>query len=151
DEALDDVRSRDDSIRMRLARCALGQLRRHGERLASRADLLVKTAPRHVGECASRLASRASRIGPLCSIGLDHQADKVAASRRLIAAYDIERQLERGYTLTVDGEGRLLRSATAVSPGEQLHTRFSDGSVRSVVDEIEIREEDRDQSSRGGS
>ncbi len=54
--------------------------------------------------------------------------------RRLIAAYDVDRQLERGYTLTLDARGVVLRSALALTPGDSIETRFADGSVRSVVE-----------------
>jgi exonuclease VII large subunit len=44
----------------------------------------------------------------------------------------VERQLERGYTLTMDEDGRVLRSG-ALSDGDVLVTRFADATARSVV------------------
>ncbi len=141
-EALDDVRKRDDATRHRLVRCALQQLQRHEERVDARSDRLARTAPRQVETCAAHLSARAVRIGSLAGTGIDRQADRVAASRRLLAAYDLERQLERGYTLTLDSAGRLLRSAGQLQPGDLMSTRFADGSARSAVEDVAMRAED---------
>ncbi|HUA94017.1 MAG TPA: hypothetical protein VMB82_00645, partial [Acidimicrobiales bacterium] len=56
---------------------------------------------------------------------------------RLLDAYDVERQLERGYTLTMDREGRVVRSVAGLSAGVELMTRFADGTVRSRVEVAE--------------
>jgi exodeoxyribonuclease VII large subunit len=138
-EVLDDVSRRDDSTRHRLVRCALQQLQRHGERVDACSDRLARIGPRQVEACAGLLSSRAERICSLAVVGLDRQADKVAASRRLLGAYDLERQLERGYTLTLDDRGRLVRSARELKPGDVVSTRFADGSARSAVQQVEMR------------
>ena len=57
--------------------------------------------------------------------------------RRLLAAYDVDRQLERGYTLTFDDDGRLVRGVEGLRAGSVLVTRFADGSARSAVDTID--------------
>ena len=56
--------------------------------------------------------------------------------RRLLAAYDVDRQLERGYSLTLTAEGRLVRSAGELAEQQEIVTRFADGTVRSRVEEI---------------
>jgi exonuclease VII large subunit len=53
--------------------------------------------------------------------------------RRLLAAYDYRRQLERGYSVTRGADGTVVRSVTGLEPGTELTTRVSDGEVRSVV------------------
>ncbi|MDP8938608.1 MAG: hypothetical protein M3O23_12920, partial [Actinomycetota bacterium] len=58
----------------------------------------------------------------------------VAASRRVLAAFDPTRQLERGWTLTTDGDGALVRRAVSLEPGQRITTRFVDGARTSVVD-----------------
>jgi exodeoxyribonuclease VII large subunit len=61
-------------------------------------------------------------------------AEQHAGWRRLLAAYDVDRQLERGYSLTLRADGSLVRSAADVAPGQELVTRLADGSVRSRVE-----------------
>ena len=59
--------------------------------------------------------------------------------RRLLAAYDIERQLERGYTITLGADGRVVRSVAELQPGSRLTTRFADGRALSTVDTTDER------------
>ncbi len=148
-EALGDASKRDDATRHRLARCAIQQLQRHEERLDNCAERVIRLAPRQVETCAAHLSSRAARIGSLAVVGLDRQADRVTASRRLLGAYDLERQLERGYTLTLDDQGRLVRSVGQLKPGDVVSTRFADGSARSSIQQVEVRTGDEPSDRRG--
>jgi exodeoxyribonuclease VII large subunit len=56
-----------------------------------------------------------------------------------VRALDPRRVLERGYTITRDGSGRVLRSAGAVAAGDVLVTETADGSVESTVTAEEER------------
>lgn len=51
----------------------------------------------------------------------------------LCAALDPQKALQRGYSITTQ-QGKLVRSAAAVSPGAVLETRFIDGVVVSVTE-----------------
>ena len=64
---------------------------------------------------------------------LARQSERVRSWQRLLVAYDVERQLERGYTLTLNDQGRLIRSLTDVEEGDEIVTRLADGSLRSRV------------------
>jgi exodeoxyribonuclease VII large subunit len=141
-ETLTDAVARDDARRHRLARCSLQQLLRHSQRLTDRADRLVRVAPRQVELAAAHLGSRAERVGRLCELALERESQSIVASRRLITAYDVDRQLERGYSLSFGGSGRLLRSVLDLEPGEEMTTRFSDGSARSTVRGVEPKAPD---------
>ena len=57
----------------------------------------------------------------------------MASWRRLLAAYDVDRQLERGYSLTLTADGHLVRSAGALAEEQEIVTRFADGTVDSRV------------------
>jgi exonuclease VII large subunit len=69
--------------------------------------------------------------------------------RRLLSAYDVERQLERGYTITLDGEGGLVRSAEGLLPGAVLVTRFATGRARSEVRAVDVATETRSEPPSG--
>ena len=56
----------------------------------------------------------------------------------MLAAYDVDRQLERGYSLTLDHHGRVLRSPAALTPGDTLTTRFSGGSATSTLVSVSL-------------
>ena len=68
-------------------------------------------------------------------------AEQHAGWRRLLAAYDVDRQLERGYSLTLRADGSLVRRAADVAPGQELVTRLADGSVHSRVEVVEETEQ----------
>jgi exonuclease VII large subunit len=46
---------------------------------------------------------------------------------------DPEQLLGRGFTLTMDSEGRLLKSVAGIEVGQRLCTRFRDGQIESEV------------------
>ena len=87
-------------------------------------------------DAARSVALRAARLGPRADGVLERGGDRVGAWRRLLDAYDVQRQLERGYSLTYDTSGGLVRSTEALQTGAGLVTRFADGSARSTVDEV---------------
>ena len=128
---VDDALAHHTRARHRLAGTARGQLRGHGERVESRAARLALHARRQAEGAAATLERRAGRLVPLAEVAVDRESDRIAALRRLLTAYDVDRQLERGYTLTLDETGRIVRSAGGVGAGQVLVTRFADGTVRS--------------------
>jgi exodeoxyribonuclease VII large subunit len=130
---LSDAQSRDTQARGRLTAAARQQLRVHRERLARKGSSLGRAAPDRLAAGASRLSAHAARLGPLSLGHLGRQDERVQSWRRLLAAYDVERQLERGYSLTLTTDGRLLRSAARLAEEQEIVTRFADGTVRSRV------------------
>jgi exodeoxyribonuclease VII large subunit len=134
---LDDAQSRDARARGRLTAAARQQLRVHRERLARKASSLGRTAPERLTSSAARLSAHAARLGPLSLGHLGRQDERVQSWRRLLAAYDVERQLERGYSLTLTTDGHLLRSAAGLAEQQEIVTRFADGTVRSRVQAVQ--------------
>jgi exodeoxyribonuclease VII large subunit len=130
---LSDAQSRDAQARGRLTAAARQQLRVHGERLAQKRASLGRAAPDRLASSAARLSAHAARLGPLSLGHLGRQDERLQSWRRLLAAYDVERQLERGYSLTLSTDGRLVRNAAGLSEGQEIVTRFADGTVRSRV------------------
>jgi len=136
-EVLRVASSRDASARARLSAATRHQLRRHEERLAGRAARLASQARHRLEDTAADAQRRSAVLGPRAVGVLEREEGRTATWRRLLAAYDVERQLERGYTITLGADGRVVRSATASAPGDVLWTRFADGRVRSTVEGVE--------------
>jgi exodeoxyribonuclease VII large subunit len=105
----------------------------HRERLARKGTSLGRAAPDRLASSVARLGAHASRLGPLSLGHLARQDERVQSWRRLLAAYDVERQLERGYSLTLTTDGDLVRNAAGLSEHQEIVTRFADGTVRSRV------------------
>jgi exodeoxyribonuclease VII large subunit len=132
---LDSLR-RDTQARTRLCASARNQLDRHAERVHVRALRLASVGPRCVEQESESLEWRASRAARSVIAQFERLEDRVDSWRRLIAAYDVDRQLERGYTITLREDGSLIRSASELEPGATMSTRFADGRAMSRVSEI---------------
>lgn len=130
---LSDAQSRDTQARGRLTAAAGQQLRVHRERLGRMGTSLGRAAPDRLASRAARLGAHAARLGPLSLDHLGRQDERVQSWRRLLAAYDVERQLERGYSLTLTTDSHLVRSAAGLAEGQEIVTRFADGTVLSRV------------------
>jgi exodeoxyribonuclease VII large subunit len=136
---LAEAEARDEAARGRLTRAARGQLRVHGERLTRRATALGRLAPGGLAARQGLLQTHAARLGPLTTGHLAREAERVRSWRRLLMAYDVDRQLERGYTLTLTASGELVRSAGELTVGAEVVTRFADGSVHSRIESAQVR------------
>jgi exodeoxyribonuclease VII large subunit len=140
---------------------ARSQLDRHGERLVHSArtlrsaartqsearsrqlavagSSLVRSANHVVSARQDQLVTRAGRLAVLPARSLQMDETRVAQWRRLLGAYDYQRQLDRGYSVTRDGTGRVVRSAADVAPGDPVVTRVADGEITSTVDRADYR------------
>ncbi len=138
---LAEAQARDAAARGRLTRAARGQLRVHRERLVRRSTAVGRLAPEGLAARQAGLRTHAARLGPLASRHIAKEVERVRSWRRLLTAYDVERQLERGYTLTHTVSGELVRSAAGLAVGTEVVTRFADGSARSRVESAEVRDD----------
>ncbi|MDA8296865.1 MAG: exodeoxyribonuclease VII large subunit [Actinomycetota bacterium] len=141
------ARARLESAAQRLEGCeaAVGRGVRH--QLARRADAL--------DACREALGRGVVASLERDRVRLEATArDSAAATQRLLErlerdqlhdvqvlrAYDPRRQLERGWSLTHDAAGRLIRSVAGLEVGTRIRTRFADGSARSVVEETDVED-----------
>ena len=65
-------------------------------------------------------------------------------------AYDPARTLARGWSITRDAEGAVVRDADVVSVGDELTTTLARGTVRSTVTEATDERVDERGSDQGG-
>ena len=156
-----DILARSDQVlerhRHRTVIGARSQLDRHADRVVHRAAALrgatrsqgdtnrrhLEGRALHVARSSLRsldagrgvLDLRAQRLAVLPARRLQTEELRTAQWRRLLGAYDYHRQLERGYSVTRDEAGRVVRSATQLAPGSLMVTRLADGEVASVVSE----------------
>jgi exodeoxyribonuclease VII large subunit len=129
---------RDNNARARLGQATRHQLHRHAERLDLRSRRIAAQARQQLDTAAVGVHQRAERIGPCAHRALAHQDERLASWRRLLAAYDVDSQLQRGYSLTLGEDGRIVRSVTALRPGSVLVTRLADGRVESDVRQVDV-------------
>ena len=127
-----------------------GSLDRLGGRLRPAVQARHASAERRLGALRARLdavrpaARRAAAVERLAALDarLRAAARRVLADRRARAAA-ADRQLRllgpdetlaRGWSLTFDADGRLVRCAADARPGTPIVTRVADGEVRSTVE-----------------
>ena len=111
-----------------------GQLDTHGLRLGSRGGALAVAARRALRGADESLTGRSRRLAAMPERQLVHEDRRIDHWRRLLGAYDYQRQLERGYSVTRDASGSVVRSVYGVDAGALLRTRLADGEVVSTVD-----------------
>ncbi len=133
---LADAQARDGGARGRLTAAARHQLRIHHDHLAVCAAAAARSAPTRVAEREEGVRGRAARLGPLALGQLATRGEQVRSWRRLLAAYDVDRQLERGYSLTMTPGGDLVRRLADVAPDQEIVTRLADGMVHSTVSTV---------------
>ena len=64
---------------------------------------------------------------------LDLEKTRFELIETKVKGADPQSIIAKGYTLTLDKNGKFIRNAAQVAPGDLLQTRFKDGTVESVV------------------
>jgi exodeoxyribonuclease VII large subunit len=139
--AMEELADEVDQSRRHLVTIGRHRLHRVSDRLVGTRTTIARRAPQAVSATAGSVALRTRRIGPLATLHLDAATAELAARRQLLAAYDPGRLLERGWSITQDADGSVVRSAGSLRAGDLLITRFADGVARSTVTETQVAEE----------
>ena len=105
----------------------------HGQRLADAGSRMTRAAELAMRSERSALVTRADRLAALPARRLGVEELRTAQRRRLLGAYDYQRQLERGYSVTRGPDGTVLRSVQLLAAGAELVTQLADGTVVSTV------------------
>jgi len=78
-----------------------------------------------------RVAQRVGRAGRVGIQAANRRVDNAHFQARLL---DPERALARGWSITTDANGAVVRSVADTQTGSQLTTRLADGTIASTVD-----------------
>jgi len=135
-ERLGRARSRLDARAATLPAAARHPLRLARPGLAYRAERMGRAARSALALAAADLARREEAVPRLAAIRLAHSRRELDHRADRLRLLDPARVLERGFTITRDGRGRVLRAADQVAPGEILETRLAAGRVESRVERV---------------
>ena len=108
----------------------------HGRRLILEraAGLLGSRSPeKRISEALHQLANSRAMMKQRCDDRMQGVRSRLEKNAAVLAALSPPAALARGYTLTLGADGKLIRSASSLSVGDALVTKFADGSVRSIV------------------
>ena len=110
------------------------------EALVQRIDDLSFRLGAHLKEVSTafenRLQRMALRLEPVISAVYQRAESRLktaATGLRHLSPYGV---LERGYSITLNAEGRVVRGVEGLAPGARLTTRLAGGSVDSVVEAV---------------
>jgi len=101
------------------------------ERLSARLDAHKPAAA--LSRRSQRLDYAANHLARAMTQRVESEMRRLDASERQLRAVGPQGVLARGYSYTTLADGRLVRSASAVSVGDELVTTLADGRVRSTV------------------
>jgi exodeoxyribonuclease VII large subunit len=116
----------------RLGRSALREAERRQGALRGR---LAELAPRRLGERERERVRAGERIAGTARGRVREAAATLQGLERLCLQLAPERTLERGFSLTRDEAGRVVRRPDQVRPGDLVTTRVAGGDFRSRVEE----------------
>ncbi len=123
--------------RVALTLGAAGELRARRDHLAALGAKAAGTSGSVVYQSHRHLLARIARLAPAAQRQVDWAAEQQRARRAVLDAYDVTRQLERGYSLTYDEHGRLLRGVETLRASSSLTTRTAHGTVTSTVTDVQ--------------
>ncbi|TSA32269.1 MAG: exodeoxyribonuclease VII large subunit [Verrucomicrobiaceae bacterium] len=88
---------------------------------------------RRISEALAFLIQARTAMGQRCGSLLDAARSELEKNAAVLGALNPSAALARGYTMTLDAEGKFVRSAKTLSDGQSITTQFPDGRVGSVV------------------
>ena len=102
-------------------------------RLDRAAQRLAPALKEAVAAAERRLARSEPRLLPAMREALAKGLRRLSTAQAKLELLDPGSPLKRGYSLTFDAEGRIVRSAETVKPGDRLTTRLGVGEIASVA------------------
>ena len=125
-----------DGRRQAVGRGVRHQLARRADGLRGAHETLARAAQSGLTREGARLVALASVAASATRRVLEREEQDHRRCAQVLRAYDPRRQLERGWSLTRDPQGRLVRSVAGLHEGIRLVTRFADGEAGVVVAEV---------------
>lgn len=123
-----------DSLRSRLPQAAKASLDQAAARLKE-ANLTHRA--HHPAKMLERRAERLEELRRLLSRSvqepLARRDEKLRRLAGLLRTLGPESAFQRGFSITLDAAGKIVRSVEQVAAGEELRTVVKDGSIRSTV------------------
>jgi exodeoxyribonuclease VII large subunit len=128
-----------DALRSRLQTAVARALESNIARLAeARANHRSHHPAKMLERRAERIEALAVRLSRLGTEQLARREEAVRRLGDLLRTLGPESAFQRGFSITLDGKGRLVRSVEDLSPGDPIHTKLIDGEILSEVKAVEM-------------
>lgn len=115
------VRMAMESAARRLGEAQAGHRGQHPARVIERRLEALENLRRRMDRAASEAAGQ--------------RTERLARLRGMLRALGPESAFQRGFSITLDAQGKALKSARGLKPGDLLRTKFADGETISRVTE----------------
>jgi exodeoxyribonuclease VII large subunit len=127
-------RQRFDACEKRLGRALLANARAHHTRYA-RISARLRPAPimHRISVCGERTGALQARAAQALRNSVIARRRQLEGCNKLLVTLSYQSVLQRGFALVRDADGRAVRSASAVQPGDRLDLEFHDGRVEAEV------------------
>ena len=129
---------RADHCEESLRRAAAAGISEATRRLAVLSGALRERRPDQMARLKrQQIEALLQRMGERIAAYVADRRHRLQRAESLLTALTPEATLRRGYTITTDAAGKLIRSAAAARKGMKIHTRWSDGVVVSRVEKAD--------------
>jgi exodeoxyribonuclease VII large subunit len=126
-----------DTADQTLTRAATAQMSDLRQRVASaEAGLRHHRPDQQLALLRQRLSAISARLAERASRQIQRHRERTGRIAEMLRLLSPKSTLKRGYSLTTNPAGVLLRSVTDVAEGATVLTEFADGKVESVVQRI---------------
>jgi exodeoxyribonuclease VII large subunit len=124
-----------DDLQGGLSRCARQGIRNHQVAWRNLRERLARLRPVHVlQQRRNSLELAVQRLGEQTRLLAGKKRDRLATLETRLLLLGPEQVLARGYSITMRAEdGKVIRAAGEVQPGQELRTRLKTGEIRSVA------------------
>jgi exodeoxyribonuclease VII large subunit len=127
-----------DDRASRLAASLRGAIARHRQTLATQDQRLAYLHPRSVvARERAELARTDGRLRAAWKAQSGRRANEIERASSRLDAMSPLKVLARGYSIATTDDGRAVRSAADVRPGDTMHLRVHDGRVEAVVSRVD--------------
>ena len=125
-----------DQLEMRLSEIWRNLLQQRRSRVERFAAVLSAFRPEHWLQAKrSVVAGLEARMKWTANSRLESHKSRVAELTNFLRLLGPKQTLERGYSITLDSNGAVIRSVQALKSGDRIQTRLADGDVNSIVAE----------------
>jgi len=123
-----------DETRDRIGRKARAEFFARQREFAATLDRLLRIRPGlRIGQYRTSLESATGKLRRAFQVRLKSIQRRMQAARDQLRLLSPEQTLARGYSITTDTGGAVIRSSSRVKPGDMIHTRVAAGGFDSRV------------------
>jgi exodeoxyribonuclease VII large subunit len=135
--AIERADQRLEHSRRRAITAGIGAVDRADQRLAADSRRLARGARRADQRARAQLDLAVARIDVARRHALRRAEDRLEVVAARVRSNDPAIALARGWSITRDGQGRVVRSVADLAPGDTLTTRVADGTATSTIETVD--------------